>query len=608
MNRNRRYLAVATVAILMVACIGSAVIIQDEDNEVEAVFGIDDAVFITLFILSAVETGWIIGDLIVNHTGDDDGQDDDIVRENEANTVAESIINNITNYHTAMSGYNQIWKLTNEHFIRQAELASSEFWEKDAEFDSTLILEASGVYINSAYMLDNAASQINAMFDLVSDSLGMWNDTEVYADRMTVELNWGSGSMSTKDSLKMSVGSAVPDVQDGHDKVFLTDESTIWASSSTTITSDDGIELQLERGYTDLTDIEGFEDGVYALGSGVSYCGDILGIIDIEAAPLYAGVVMGCEDTAKLATYDDGGIIVDESRGSSVSLTIHPDGAESKTTDLTPILEDYSALMETINWTMTNAVSAAGSIWSIFDRAGQASVYLSTLMVPNNYEDMQLTQAQKVLITILAMEQLASYWDESSELLKEGEYVMSDSLALFVRGDIVDSTGEVLYDDVIFTPFYRQAMTLTVGSNSVQREATIAIWGDGENLSSWDGITDASRAKLESIGSGYTLVIAEMENKGQMVNSVDLSINDIEIIDPGQLIHTPNKDGADNDLDKIIMLVLVLFGILAILSGWRSDSYVVMVVGAIMIIAGLLLSGTIEDLLEDWFGWRIELG
>ena len=608
MNRNRRYLAVATVAILMVACIGSAVIIQDEDNEVEAVFGIDDAVFITLFILSAVETGWIIGDLIVNHTGDDDGQDDDIVRENEANTVAESIINNITNYHTAMSGYNQIWKLTNEHFIRQAELASSEFWEKDAEFDSTLILEASGVYINSAYMLDNAASQINAMFDLVSDSLGMWNDTEVYADRMTVELNWGSGSMSTKDSLKMSVGSAVPDVQDGHDKVFLTDESTIWASSSTTITSDDGIELQLERGYTDLTDIEGFEDGVYALGSGVSYCGDILGIIDIEAAPLYAGVVMGCEDTAKLATYDDGGIIVDESRGSSVSLTIHPDGAESKTTDLTPILEDYSALMETINWTMTNAVSAAGSIWSIFDRAGQASVYLSTLMVPNNYEDMQLTQAQKVLITILAMEQLASYWDESSELLKEGEYVMSDSLALFVRGDIVDSTGEVLYDDVIFTPFYRQATTLTVGSNSVRREATIAIWGDGENLSSWDGITDASRAKLESIGSGYTLVIAEMENKGQMVNSVDLSINDIEIIDPGQLIHTPNKDGADNDLDKIIMLVLVLFGILAILSGWRSDSYVVMVVGAIMIIAGLLLSGTIEDLLEDWFGWRIELG
>lgn len=608
MNRNRRYLAVATVAILMVACIGSAVIIQDEDNEVEAVFGIDDAVFITLFILSAVETGWIIGDLIVNHTGDDDGQDDDIVRENEANTVAESIINNITNYHTAMSGYNQIWKLTNEHFIRQAELASSEFWEKDAEFDSTLILEASGVYINSAYMLDNAASQINAMFDLVSDSLGMWNDTEVYADRMTVELNWGSGSMSTKDSLKMSVGSAVPDVQDGHDKVFLTDESTIWASSSTTITSDDGIELQLERGYTDLTDIEGFEDGVYALGSGVSYCGDILGIIDIEAAPLYAGVVMGCEDTAKLATYDDGGIIVDESRGSSVSLTIHPDGAESKTTDLTPILEDYSALMETINWTMTNAVSAAGSIWSIFDRAGQASVYLSTLMVPNNYEDMQLTQAQKVLITILAMEQLASYWDESSELLKEGEYVMSDSLALFVRGDIVDSTGEVLYDDVIFTPFYRQATTLTVGSNSVQREATIAIWGDGENLSSWDGITDASRAKLESIGSGYTLVIAEMENRGQMVNSVDLSINDIEIIDPGQLIHTPNKDGADNDLDKIIMLVLVLFGILAILSGWRSDSYVVMVVGAIMIIAGLLLSGTIEDLLEDWFGWRIELG
>ena len=72
MNQNRRYLAVATAAILMVACLGSAVIIQDEDNEVEAVFGVDDAIFIGLFILSAVETGWIIGDLIVNHIGDDD--------------------------------------------------------------------------------------------------------------------------------------------------------------------------------------------------------------------------------------------------------------------------------------------------------------------------------------------------------------------------------------------------------------------------------------------------------------------------------------------------------------------------------------------------------
>ena len=608
MNQNRRYLAVAAAAILMVACLGSAVIVQDEDNEVEAVFGVDDAILIGLFILSAVETGWIIGDLIVNHTGDDDGQDDDIVRENEANTVADSIINNITNYHTAMSGYDQIWRLTNDHFIRQAELASSEFWGKDAEFDSTLTLESAGVYINSAYMLDNAASQINAMFDLVSDSLGMWNDTEVYADRMSVELNWGFGSMSTKDSLKISVGSAVSDVMEGHDKVFLTDESTIWTSSATTITSEEGIELPLGKGYTDLADLSGFEDGVYTLGSGVSYCGDILGVIDAEAAPLYAGMVMGCGDTAELATYNDGRIIVDGSSGSSVSLTIHPDGAESKTTDLTPILEDYSTLMETINWTMTNAVSAAGSVWSIFDKAGQASVYLSTLMVPNNYADMQLTPAQQVLITILAMEQLASYWDESSESLKEGEYVMSDSLALFVRGDIVDSTGEVLYDDVIFTPFYRQATTLTVGSNSVQREATIAIWGDGENLSSWDGISDASKAKLESIGSGYTLVIAEMENKGQMVNSVDLEINDIDIIDPGQLVHTPNKDGADNDLDKIIMLVLVLFGLLAILSGWRSGSYIVMAIGAIMIIVGLLLSGTIEDMLEDWFGWRIELG
>ena len=56
------------------------------------------------------------------------------------------------------------------------------------------------------------------------------------------------------------------------------------------------------------------------------------------------------------------------------------------------------------------------------------------------------------------------------------------------------------------------------------------------------------------------------------------------------------------------MLALVLLGILVLMSGWRSGNYVVMGIGVLMIAAGLLLSSTIEGLLYDWFGWRVELG
>lgn len=603
LNEQRRVTALAMAAVLLVAAVGTAAVCESEDTEVEAI-----PIPLILGVIIAIESAAIGLDWFLNHYGEDDGVQDSVVRGYEAQLVADSLINNVTLYGSAMANYGQIWSLTAEHHIRQAELAATELWGTDAEFDASEVLEYAAVYNNSAYMMINGASQVNAMFDLLSDSLAAWNGSETYADRMGLQVSWGSGSVSSTSSFDFFVGAAALDVAEGSADVYLTDEGVLWASAASTITSADGTTVTLSEGENVLSDVSGFSDGVWTLQAGVSYCGDMLPVVTSSAAPLYAGAVVSCGGDTALVTLQDGVPVVDGTAGNSLTVTINPDGAESRSADVLTVLEDYADLLDTVYWTMVRASSAAAAVWSIFDQAGHASAYLSTLMVPNNYQGMELTPAQQSLITVLALEQLASYWSESGGRLKTADYVMSDSMSLFVRGDIVSSSGEVLYEDAIFTPFFYQDTTLTVGAHSVSRQAIVAVWAVGAgNLSSWGGVTSASEAAVLTLSAGDGLVIYEMVNAGSPATSVDLSVTAIDIIDPGELVVTVLDPEPDNDLDKVVMLVLVLLGLLAVLSGWRSGGYAVMVLGVAMIAVGLLLSSSIADALEQWFGWRVEL-
>ena len=605
-NGNRKILAVAATAILIAAFAGTSVMVAEDDNEVEAMDPVTLAVVALAVTFTIGAAAGAAGGYILWHG--EGGNNDDEIRGLEAQAVAESIINCVGLYGQSIQTLEQVWTLTNEHHIRQAELAASELWQEGREMLPYEILTMSGVYANSAYMLDNSAAQISALYDLVAESLDDWNQTDTYRDKMELELNWGSGSMRTKTSFGLDFGTATVDVKSGADRVYLTTESTVWASEAATITDPEGNSFDLSEGFNDLSGFDGFEDDMYTLQSGVTYCGDMMAVLDQGAAPLYSGAVMQCGDETKVAIYSDGHIIVDGRQSDSLSLTIHPEGAGSKTADITDIMGQFSSLMDTVYMTMANASSAAASVWGIYDKAGQASAYLSTLMVPNIYDGMEITQSQQELITILAMEQLASYWNDNGDQIKTDDYMMSDSMSLFVRGDIIDSTGETLYEDVILTPFFYQDTSISTGTFSVQRQAILAIWGTGENLSSWDGLSDSDKAALMVAEPGYSVVVYEMKNQGQMTDHADLTVNKISIIDPYKLSHGVHQTDPDNDLDKIIMLALVLLGILVLMSGWRSGNYVVMGIGVLMIAAGLLLSSTIEGLLYDWFGWRVELG
>lgn len=600
-----KVLAVLAVALLLTTAAGTA-LMTEEENETDAVVISTLAVSLVISCLAialAAETAYIL-----THTGQSD-TNEAVVRGYEAEAVASSIFNNLGFYSNALDNYSQIWKLTSEHHIRMAELAASELWSKDAEFSASDILEMSGVYINSQTMMINSTAQINAMWDLMTTSLTDWNATDLYKDKMGLEVSWSGGSISSKESFTFDVGTVADSVTDGQNKVYISSDSTIWADTASKITGSDGKTWTLVKGFNEMSDLPSFSSDVFSLQSGVTYVGDMMYVLDKGAATLKSGAVATCGSTTKVISYYDGKVLVDGKQSDYLKLSIHPDGAESQTREITAILSDYSELMNTVFWTMNSAATSAASVWSIFDKAGAASTYLTTLSVPSVYDNVNINAAQKEIITVLAMEQLASYWQENGGEINTGNYNLSDSMSLFVRGDITSVTGEVLYKNAIFTPFFYQDTTLKTGSNTLNRQAIAAIWSaDGENLSGWSGITDSSKASLVVLEKGYVLSVAEMENAGTAKTTVDLTVSKISVIEASELEKIKLDATQGNDLDRVIMLVMVLAGILALISGWRSGSYITLIIGGVLIIVGLMFSGSIAGLLEGWLGWRIDLG
>ncbi|WP_157844308.1 hypothetical protein [Candidatus Methanomethylophilus sp. 1R26] len=62
---------------------------------------------------------------------------------------------------------------------------------------------------------------------------------------------------------------------------------------------------------------------------------------------------------------------------------------------MTGELERRHGLMSAVASTMGQADGSAWAVWQIFTDAGSASAYLTTLSVPNEYEDIGMTASQR---------------------------------------------------------------------------------------------------------------------------------------------------------------------------------------------------------------------
>ena len=557
------------------------------------------AVIIGAIAGTSFTAGYLIGTALAEGDG---STPDEEVRGYEAETIAQLISDGVGFTETQMESHTQIWKLTNEHWIRQSELAASELWMIGGEYVPSDVLSVSGTYLNSSYMLENAAVQVNEQYDSLSRRVDVWNTQTLYDDRMALAFGYGTEVFGTTEGWGCTL-LTVAEPKTAYDEAYISG-GDLWTfgSDSVTLTSASGDVFVISGGYADLDSMRDFEPGVYKLQTNATYAGSILPVYSFSASDVRSGMVMDAGNTTKLAQYDNGRVIIDGCGYDGLSLNIIPDGASTRIVDLTDTLSSYDELLDAVFETMGDANSSAKAVWNIYSAVGKASSYLTTLNMPDNYANVDLTQAQKEIMTVLALEQLSEYYQDNSGALKTQNYTMSDgSMSFFAHGDIIDTNGSTLYSDAIYTPFYYFEDQHLVNGNNVQtQKCIVAIWDFGTDpLSSWDRASSTASAKLVELEENSILDINEMMYGGEVVNSIDLETKSITLIDANSMSDDPlDPPSEDGTLKIIVMIVFCLLGALCLFAGYRSGSPLMMVIGAVLMVAGIFLSGHIADLLK----------
>lgn len=593
-SSRRRIAAIAVVMMLAMVAVGAGL----ESPEVEEVDALPIAPLVIAVILFAVTAG---GAYTLANMGSDSGNGDQD-RTSEATLVAQSISAGLAYYDNSLANYNQIWTLTDEHWIRQAELAAASVWEQGTTYDPYEVLETSGVYLNSGYMMQNAAAQINAHYDSMTERMDLWNTMDTYKGKMSLELILGNNTtMSSTSSWAMEIGTVVRNADASASKVYIVG-GDLWASAASTITSSSGTTINLSKGWNDLDSNTSFSADIYTLSEGTTYCGSILPVFGSGAASVSAGMVAEIGGETKVLTYTSAGKIYDgTSEYDKMSLQVVPNGGTAPdATDITSTLADYSELLQTVYSSMSKASSAASIVWSIYDDAGSTSAYLTTLMVPDIYEDVELSEGQKKIITVLAMQQLAEWYTDNSGDVSDFSAVMTpESMSLFVRGDVTTSAGEI-YENVIFTPIFYKDTTLKNGNNTISGYGFIAIWADGEPLSGWDMESSITSADLVWVESGATLDVYEMLYDGSIVDTVSLNVSEIDPVDPTPIDPTPITPEATNKLIEYLEILFTVLGAVMIACGALMRSPIAIAIGSILILMGLFAAEPIADILDKF--------
>lgn len=639
MSDDRHRLAAFAVVALMLAVPLTVVTFDDrEESEVEGnpivTVGVQAGKFIAkhwkeiLSLVTGISIGWELNDAL----DPDEEVDEQQLRRDEAIALANALLVGTTSVSNAFRNYTNIWGLTEEHWTRQAELASSMYWSAGSSYSPYETLTLSSTYYNSALMLVNATNQINELLATIAEHIESWNDSSVseyYGDgKMQLRVSIGNTSVSaTSDDVFSAVLGSV--VGSGNDRTVRAGATAVYyvggpvyASGNATMVGANGTVLTLNRGWNYITDVDDWDGyNVYRLTPGVTYFGNFMYVLESDAAMTQTGILVSDGDDVMIVT-SDGTNLYDGTRSYSngydtatgydaLKLSVVPQNSgDIQTTDITSILIYYAELNAEINRVISKANQNARVVWGCYDDAGSASQYLTTLLVPDTYENVTLTDAQKRLMVSLSMDQLYEWWDRYGEIKYDHYTLTQDSLTLYCRGDItvrgVGSDGTmqcVVYEDVAYTPVFYRSTSLTTGQNTLATYCFVLVYGECSSLSRFDAV-DYDDCELLYLGSGSVLGVAEMLYGGEYTNSVYLQTSEIEYIDAEDMRNFTGVTPVDGsgDLGELIRLLFVLFGAILIVYGAWRGSWIGVIAGLALVAAGFLFAETIGDAIEDVTG------
>ncbi|MCH3978012.1 MAG: hypothetical protein LKJ94_07305 [Candidatus Methanomethylophilus sp.] len=325
-----------------------------------------------------------------------------------------------------------------------------------------------------------------------------------------------------------------------------------------------------------------------------------------DSASVVPGIIMSAGGAQRLALYDpsSGKVSVGGTSYDGIGISIKAAGGDALTVSMTGELERRHGLMSAVASTMGQADGSAWAVWQIFTDAGSASAYLTTLSVPNEYEDIGMTASQKRIMAVLSLQELAGYWNSTGGSLLKEYKVTGGSNALFIRGDIMDGQGNTVAKDAVFTPYYRvNDDRIELGSNTQHQAATVAVWASGYTgtLSAWGRSTDSPF--LITSQSGYVFDAAEIEYGGESVSSADLDVRQIDYIDPEKISvsPTPTPPAGGDDWTKMIIIAFIVLAVLLAFTGITHGRPELVVIGIIAAAVGIAGADTINGWIVDGF-------
>ncbi len=551
----------------------------------------------------------------------------------------------------ANANYAQLWGMTKEHWIRQAELEAYAEWEDGESLDIDALLTNATLYRNAAVMSANAVAQFDYATDALEKSTERWGTDGTYSGKMNVRFSgpldgfsgasghWNADMAAVADA-RNAIGYGYVYVGDvGRDEVLTVEEKDgspyepgwIYTFSDGTELSNSKHIYTLNKGKHYLSDLDGFEPGIYEIKNAI-IAGDTLAETQrANSLDLMPGLAFRADGgDANLAYLKDGKIMCNGTELSDMTFRVvlaqgdYPAGEYDNLPDavsLNGMLESYGELLDRMALTATNAANAAGSVWGIYSAAGASSYTVTTLMNSFNYEGWFLSEGMNKAAELSAMSQLGEYWKEYGSDLKDlyvGLYSAEDMpYAPFVRGSIYDEYGNLMHEDVVYTPFFQtKDVTMITGADvTVGQSTLVMIWGkaDGRSLQQWysDSVSGGTVYYGATFaGKGYKLTNTELAicKDGQSppmetVGEIKFDVTEVNFIDPNLIKRDsdPDPEPAGTNWIFVVAMVLGLFcaayGLYA-----RNPLYIALGIGL------ALFAVFFADSVWDWISRQKALG
>lgn len=616
--------ALAVLTVLMMVAITLVPAVGDQESDYDSypeevvLSGYYDSLKEYVFTgLSAISPPVLLAGLVAKYLdGTEDPADPtsdypQILRAHEAEltyTVLEYCNQLLAN---SLDGYSDIWKYTNQYWMRQAEVASAELYADGMAYNATTVTERSGLLREAGKLFDNIEHGQDSAFKVMQERMDKWKGNDTYS-QLKIFINYGAQNFSDSSSLDLKIRNAVTVSSADADKVYIsvhdesfsdvgTSELWIWGGTAT-LTDKEGKNFVLQSGYNDLKTISGFESGVYELQAGRSYAGSIVPVQAKDAAEVLASAVVKTGSTYTLATYQNSKIYISGTGYDTFDITVNPgDSEQTAKVDLMPVLHYQDKMITAIEESLGKAHAAAQAAYQIYDAAKQANVLISPSSLVPDLANVTVSSEQLYVLTILYMQQMHEYYETYGKNISSSGYTLApESVELYARGSIYDAEGTLLFENAVFTPYiWLQDFDLQKGKNTANQTGLIALWGDGcSDLSSWKGTDGSTKAQLVQMEKGYVLDISQIMYKDAQVNDITLQILEIHRWDP---IITPKPwnpvpEPKYVDITPLVVLIFLLVAGYFAIAYYETEDWIFLIIAAVIAVVGIAAGGWIADL------------